>query len=73
MPRKTILTAQFLISTMMACLMSGYATLVHMGAGPGFVGRWLMAFLTAWPVAFALSLVVSPLAFAAAGRLTRRQ
>lgn len=70
MTKMTLLTAKILISTMMAFLMSGYASLLHMGSGPGFAGRWLMAFLSVWPVAVILSLIVSPLAFMLAPRLT---
>lgn len=67
--RKTLITAQFLISGMMAFLMSGYATAIHLGIGPDFPSIWGWAFLTAWPVAFLLSLVVGPIAFGLAARL----
>jgi hypothetical protein len=68
--RKTLITAQFLISAMMAFLMSGYATAMHLGIGPDFLKIWGRAFITAWPMAFVLSLLVGPLAFGIAARLT---
>ncbi len=69
--KKTLLIAQFLISATMAFLMTGYATALADGFAPGFVGLWLTRFITAWPVAFVLSLLVGPLAFWLAARLTQ--
>ncbi|WP_410216657.1 DUF2798 domain-containing protein [Paracoccus sp. (in: a-proteobacteria)] len=43
---------------------------MHISSGPGFMGRWMKAFLTAWPAALLLSLVVSPVVFNLAHRLT---
>ena len=71
--RKTLITAQFLISGMMAFLMSGYATAIHLGIGPDFLKIWGLGFITAWPMAFVLSLVVGPIAFGLAARLTLRR
>ncbi|WP_127106892.1 DUF2798 domain-containing protein [Pararhodobacter zhoushanensis] len=67
--RKVILLAQLFISGLMAFLMSGIMGFVHAGAAPDFLKIWLGAFITAWPIAFVLSLGVSPLAFWMAGRV----
>lgn len=67
---KTILVAQFLISLMMAFLMTGIFSLLNLGVSLATLKIWLMQFITAWPMAFVLSLGVSKLAFAIAYKLT---
>ena len=62
-PKPILLTAQLIISGLMALMMSGIMHLLHAGVHPGMVQAWLMTFLTAWPIAFVLSLGVGPLAF----------
>ncbi|MCA2014112.1 DUF2798 domain-containing protein [Pararhodobacter sp. CCB-MM2] len=62
-PKPILLTAQLIISGLMALMMSGIMHLLHVGVHPGMVQAWLMTFLTAWPIAFVLSLGVGPLAF----------
>lgn len=61
--RATLILAQFFISMIMAFLMTGIFTAVPMHFAPGWIATWLLRFITAWPIAFALSLVVGPLAF----------
>ena len=61
--RATMILAQVFISMMMAFLMTCIFTAVPMEFRPGWVGAWLGRFIRAWPIAFALSLVVGPLAF----------
>ncbi|WP_233270314.1 DUF2798 domain-containing protein [Chachezhania sediminis] len=61
--KKTIIVAQFLISMMMAFLMTLIFTSVPTGFAAGWVGTWLSRLITAWPVAFVLSLGLGPLAF----------
>ncbi|WP_246082444.1 DUF2798 domain-containing protein [Rubellimicrobium rubrum] len=61
--KSTVIVAQVFISCMMAFLMTGLFTAVPMGFEPGWVGEWLRRFILAWPVAFALSLGVGPVAF----------
>jgi len=51
----------FIMSILMATLMTGIVTLRLTGIAPGFFMRWLHAFLTAWPIAFPAILVVAPL------------
>ena len=62
-PKTVLLTAQVIISGLMALMMSGIMHLIHLGLHPGMLRAWLLTFLTAWPIAFVLSLGVSPLAF----------
>lgn len=70
-PPRLILIAQFFISAMMACLMTGIFGFLHLGASAAFVAEWLRSFLTAWPIAFGLSLMVGPVAFRLAYRVNR--
>lgn len=67
--RKVILTAQLLISGMMAFLMTGFFAFLHLGFTGAAMDAWYHTFITAWPVAFCFSLIVSPIAFMIAGRL----
>ena len=61
--RATLILAQVFISMMMAFLMTGIFTAVPMHFAPGWVATWLQRFITAWPIAFVLSMGVGPLAF----------
>lgn len=54
---------------MMALLMTGFFAILHLGLSAAMLSVWVESFTIAWPVAFCLSLVVSPLAFMIAGRL----
>ena len=67
--KKVLITAQVFISAMMAFLMTGFFSILHLGLTPTIVDAWVSSFIIAWPVAFCFSLVVSPLAFMMAGRL----
>lgn len=49
------------MSCFMALCMSGILTLVNLGWIDGFFGKWLRAFLIAWPIAFPLVLLFAPL------------
>ncbi|SEM97865.1 Protein of unknown function [Gemmobacter aquatilis] len=68
---RTILTAQLLISGMMAALMTGFFGLLTLGPSVEFLHHWGQTFLTAWPVAFLFSLAVGPLAFKLAYQIHR--
>ncbi len=50
-----------LTSGFMSLLVSGVATWRALGLGADFVGLWVRAWLSAWPIAFAALLVVAPL------------
>ena len=68
--RATMILAQVFISMMMAFLMTLIFTAIPMQFSPGWVGAWLGRFIRAWPIAFALSLVIGPLAFRMARAIT---
>ncbi|MEI8631010.1 DUF2798 domain-containing protein [Vibrio sp. PP-XX7] len=70
---KTILIAQFLISLIMAFLMTGIFSLIDLGFGYQWLSIWAERFILAWPVAFCLSLIVSKFSFSIALRVTASQ
>lgn len=67
---KTIVLAQFFISLMMAFLMTGFFSWLELGFNIQWLAIWAKHFILAWPIAFALSLVVGNLGFKLASRLT---
>lgn len=67
-----ILLAQVFISMMMAFLMSGIMGAFATGVNANWLRHWPVAFATAWPIAFVLSLGVGPVAFWLASRLMRQ-
>lgn len=42
----------FLMSAVMVFIMSGFITILNTGVEDGFLKRWGIAFISAWPVAF---------------------
>ena len=72
-PKPVLLTAQLIISGLMALMMSGIMHLLHAGIQPGAVQAWFTTFLTAWPIAFVLSLGVGPIAFRLASALVGKR
>lgn len=71
--RKTILIAQILITFMMALSMSGIMSMIALGPTEFWLREWPKQFIIAWPIAFVLTLFVSRIAFAVAGRITARR
>ncbi|MGQ3214518.1 MAG: DUF2798 domain-containing protein [Shinella sp.] len=69
---RAIIVAQFFISGMMAFLMTGFFSILHLGMTGHAVSQWSSAFVIAWPVAFVLSLGVGKMGFAIAYRITAR-
>lgn len=69
--KKTMILAQLLIALMMAFLMSGIMSFLHLGPTRLWLEQWLGTFIIAWPIAFCLSLVVGPLSFRLARIATR--
>lgn len=67
--KKVVITAQVFISGMMAFLMTAFFAALHLGFTAAMVDAWVNSFVIAWPVAFCLSLIVSPVAFMIAGKL----
>ncbi len=70
--KHTIILAQVFISCLMALLMTFLFSILPFGFGPGWFGIWMQHWLSAWPVAFILSLGVGPLAFGLAFRVMHR-
>jgi len=66
----TLILAQAFISLMMAFLMTGIFGFIEHGHTAHWMSIWLKQFITAWPIAFGLSLVVSRIAFALAVKIT---
>lgn len=62
-PKPVLLTAQLIISGLMALMMSGIMLVINAGFVDGLFRFWMGAFFTAWPIAFVLSLGVGPIAF----------
>jgi len=48
------------MSLLMALLMSGVLTAIHLGFTPHFIAQWLHAFVIAWPIAFPSILLIAP-------------
>lgn len=51
-----------IMSGMLSFLMTLWITYVNVGLIDGFISKWLLAFLLAWPAAGIIAFVVSPLA-----------
>jgi hypothetical protein len=71
MDKRTLLIAQVFITLMMAGLMSGIMGLIVLGPSAEWLHAWPRQFITAWPIAFGLTFVVSPIAFGLAIRIRR--
>jgi len=69
--KKTVILAQILISGMMAFCMTGTFSFLQEGATYEWIGIWARTFIAAWPIAFAFSMVISPVAFMISTKLTR--
>ncbi|MGV3550341.1 DUF2798 domain-containing protein [Rhizobium sp.] len=50
----------FMLSGMMSCLVSGFATLIAIGLTGEFPLHWLKAWIPSWMLAFPVVLVVAP-------------
>ncbi|MBD8890376.1 DUF2798 domain-containing protein [Roseibium litorale] len=61
--KKLVFLAQIFISAFMAILMTGIMGFMHAAFSENWLVEWGMSFLTAWPVAFVLSMIVGPLSF----------
>lgn len=61
LPKKTTVVLQLLMTFMMATVMSGIMGFVN--AGPAFLSHWALSVLIAWPIAFLVTQVVTPIAF----------
>lgn len=67
-PLRVRIVQATIMAAFMAAVMSGVLTLVNTGFDVGYPGRWLKAFLIAWPIAALAAFFFAPLA----QRLTQR-
>lgn len=68
MSKKTIILAQVFISFSMALSMSGIMGFIALGAD--VLAAWPRNFIIAWPIAFIVSQILTPLSFKLANMLT---
>jgi hypothetical protein len=59
-PKHSNLLFAFFMSVLMAFLMSGILTAIHLGLTPHFIAQWLHSFTLAWPIAFPAILLIAP-------------
>jgi hypothetical protein len=62
----------FILSGLMSLLVSGLSTYRSIGPVAGFLGLWMLSWLTAWAVAFPVVLLVAPMARRAVEALVQR-
>jgi Protein of unknown function (DUF2798) len=60
-PKYADLLFAFFMSVLMALLMSGVLTAIHLGFTQNFIGKWLHAFLLAWPITFPSIVLLAPI------------
>ena len=58
MPKKEKVIAAILMSLFMAFALSGYFAVLKMGFTPGWVSAWFSGFISVWPVALILVLLI---------------
>jgi hypothetical protein len=71
MQKSTIVISQIVMTTLMAASMSAIMLLIAVGPTALWLQLWPRQFLTAWPIAFGLSVVAWPLSIGLARRVTR--
>lgn len=71
--KKTLILAQLFISCIMSFAMSNLLTAFEMGLTMEWLSGMPVRFITAWPIAFVLTLIAGPIGFAIAGFLTRKR
>lgn len=59
-----------LMSLLMSIIMSGWITWLNIGFRPDYAERWLHAFLSAWPAAFAAVMLIAPSVQRATARIS---
>ena len=60
-PKYTDLLFAFFMSVLMALLMSGVLTAIHLGFTQNFISMWLHAFILAWPITFPSIVLLAPI------------
>ncbi len=69
--KTTLIVAQIFISCIMSFLMTGVFSALPYGLAPGWFARWMLHFVSAWPVAFIFANFVGPTGFFLAGRVLK--
>lgn len=69
MNKKSLLVVQILMTFMMALLMSGIMSAIHMGLSRDWLATWGRQFAIAWPIAFVLTQFTSRIAFGIVRRI----
>jgi hypothetical protein len=59
--RHAVVVTPLLLSLLMTCVISLVSTLTGIGAGPGFLDKWLAAWGLSWLIAFPVLLFALPL------------
>lgn len=59
-PLKLRLLSAFLLSAAMSFLMTTWVTWLNLGFGPHFLAQWLRAWLSVWPTAFVIVVLIGP-------------
>ncbi|MEC9282182.1 MAG: DUF2798 domain-containing protein [Bdellovibrionota bacterium] len=72
-PPKNIVFAQLLISLQMAFLMTGIFAALANGVSFDLIPIWFKHFITAWPVAFVLSMITSRIAFSIIAKVEKKK
>jgi hypothetical protein len=62
----------FFMSVLMALLMSGVLTAIHLGFRSDFIAQWLHSFVLAWPIAFPSILLIAPVVRIIVAKLTQQ-
>lgn len=59
MNKKVNIISGFIMSALMSVALSGFFTMTKMGFEPGWGLAWVKGFVSAWPLALALSMVIA--------------
>jgi hypothetical protein len=60
-----------LMAGVMAFLMTALVTFLNLGLAPGYLARWMQAFMVTWPCAALVAFVAIPLARRATNGIVR--
>ena len=69
MPSKAAVIQPILMAGVMAFLMTALITYLNLGIPPDYLGRWMHAFVIAWPAAALAAYIAIPIAKRVTGRI----
>ena len=69
MPPKAAVIQPILMAGVMALLMTALITYLNLGLPPDYLGRWMHAFVIAWPAATLAAYVAIPIAKRVTGHI----